>query len=590
MNGPEHAPPPQTARLVALIRPMAAQAPGLFDIGALLFIASVAWGVSQLSAEWRAPQGSTVEIDLRLSALPLYTFFSLCRGLAAFAASFAFTLIYGYAAARVRNADKVLLPLLDVLQSIPVLSFMPGLVLGLAALFPRNNVGLELAAILSIFTGQVWNMTFSFHASLRSIPPELMEAGRVYRFGWWRRFTRIELPFSTVPLIWNGMMSMAGGWFFLTINEAFRLGDRDFRLPGVGAYMSVAIDRDDHAAMAGAVFAMVAMIVLLDQLFWRPLVAWAEKFKVQELGGDKAESWLLTLLQQSRLSALLRAARKQAKVTARLVAGRTGSATLAECAPPRVPVLSRGRADLLGLLLVLVPLGLLTLWGAGKLIALLALLHAGDWIGLFRAAGLTFLRTTAAVALGTLWTVPAGIYIGTHPRASRVLQPLVQVAASFPAPMLFPLVLLVLARLHVGLGLGSIALMMLGTQWYILFNVTAGAMGIPAELKEAATVYRFGKWRTWTRVLLPGVFPQLVTGWVTAAGGAWNASIVSEYIHAGGEVKVTEGLGASISRATELSQFPMLAAATLLMAVLVVGINRVFWHRLYALAERKYSL
>jgi NitT/TauT family transport system permease protein len=209
---------------------------------------------------------------------------------------------------------------------------------------------------------------------------------------------------------------------------------------------------------------------------------------------------------------------------------------------------------------------------------------------LLRAAGLTFLRTSLAVVLGTLWTVPAGIYIGTHPKASRVLQPLVQVAASFPAPMLFPLVLLVLAKLDIGLGLGSVALMMLGTQWYILFNVTAGAMGIPAELKEAATVYRFGKWRTWTRVLLPGVFPQLVTGWVTAAGGAWNASIVSEYIHAGGEVKFTEGLGATISRATELEQFPLLAAGTLLMAVLVVGINRFFWHRLYALAERKYSL
>jgi NitT/TauT family transport system permease protein len=589
MNGTEQAARPYT-RIAALIRPMAAQVPGLFDVAALAFIASVVWGVSQLSAEWRAPQTAAVEIDLSLSALPLYTFFSLCRGLAAFVASFLFTLLYGYAAARVRGADRVLLPLLDVLQSIPVLSFMPGLVLGLAAVFPRNNVGLELAAILSIFTGQVWNMTFSFHASLRSIPPELMEAGRIYRFGWWRRFRRIELPFSTVPLIWNGMMSMAGGWFFLTINEAFRLGDRDFRLPGVGAYMSVAIDKDDHAAMGAAVVAMILMIVVLDQLFWRPLVAWAEKFKVQELGGEKATSWLLDLLMQSRILWLLRLARKQAREAARLVSGTEGSQTLEQCAPPPQATLTAGKANALGLVIVMAPLGLFTLWGAGKLVALVAQLHAADWLSLLGAAGLTFARTTAAVILGTLWTVPAGIYIGTHPKASRILQPLVQVAASFPAPMLFPLVLLVLAKIHVTLGLGSIALMMLGTQWYILFNVTAGAMSIPAELKEAATVYRFSRWRYWKRVLLPGVFPQLVTGWVTAAGGAWNASIVSEYVHAGGEVLVTDGLGATISRATELERFPLLAASTLLMAVLVVGLNRFFWHRLYALAERKYSL
>ena len=587
MNALGHAPASATTRVAALIRPIA-RAPGLFDLAALLFIGLAAWGVSELATEWRMPQGSGFEVDLSLSALPLYTFFSLCRGLAAFALSFFFTLVYGYAAARVKHADRVLLPLLDVLQSIPVLGFMPGLVLALAALFPRSNVGLELAAILMIFTGQVWNMTFSFHASLRSIPPELMEAGQIYRFGWWRRFTRIELPYSTVGLIWNGMMSMAGGWFFLTINEAFRLGDRDFRLPGVGAYMSVAIDKNDRPAMLGAVIAMITMIVTLDQLFWRPLVAWAEKFKTQELGGSQAESWLLNLLRRSRLSAIFRAARRQAQDAARKVSGAEGVATLAECAPPPAKM-SSGRADTIGLLLVMVPLGALAIWGSGKLVGLLAVLEWAEWISLFRASGLTLLRTTVAVILGTLWTVPAGIYIGTHPRASRLLQPLVQVAASFPAPMLFPLVLLVLAQLHVGLGWGSIALMVLGTQWYILFNVIAGAMSIPTELTEATTVYRFGKWRTWTRLLIPAVFPQLVTGWVTAAGGAWNASIVSEYVHAGGQVLVTEGLGATISKAAETGHFPLLAAGVLIMAFLVVGINRFFWHRLYALAERKYS-
>jgi NitT/TauT family transport system permease protein len=578
--------PPAQPLGAASIRP-SARAPGLFDLVALLFIGLAVWGLTQLSAEWQAPQLVGFEVDLSLSALPLYTFFSLCRGLAAFFLSFVFTLLYGYAAARVQYADRVLLPLLDVLQSIPVLGFMPGLVLALAALFPRSNTGLELAAILMIFTGQVWNMTFAFHASLRAIPNELLEAGRIYRFGFWRRFTRIELPFATVGLIWNGMMSMAGGWFFLTINEAFRLGDRDFRLPGVGAYMSAAIDSGNRTAMVGAVVAMVAMIVLLDQLFWRPLVAWAEKFKVQDIGGAQADSWLLDLLRRSRLLRLLEEARDRARRAAARVAGAEGAATLP---PPPVRKTVSSTGQLAGFAVVFVPLLIFGLWGSGKLVALLAQLRLAEWVALLRAAGLTLVRTTIAVAIGTLWAVPAGIYIGTHPKASRVLQPLVQVAASFPAPMLFPLVLLVLDRLHVGLGVGSIALMVLGTQWYILFNVVAGAMSIPAELQEAARIYRFGRLRLWTQVLLPGVFPALITGWVTAAGGAWNASIVSEYVHANGQVRVAEGLGATISKAAEEGQFPMLAAGVLLMAILVVGINRLFWHRLYALAERKYSL
>jgi NitT/TauT family transport system permease protein len=548
------------------------------DVLAIGFFIVLLYGLFVVQSQWRAPARVAVDIDLHLSALPLYTFFSLCRGLAAFALSFIFTLVYGYVAARVRGADRVMLPVLDILQSIPVLGFMPGVVLALASLFPHTNTGLELAAVLMIFTGQVWNMTFSFYHSLRAIPNDLLEASRVYRFGWWRRFTRVELPYSTVGLVWNGMMSMAGGWFFLTINEAFRLGDRDFRLPGVGAYMSVAIDRGNTSAMVAAVIAMVTMIVVVDQLMWRPLVAWSNKFKFEDVGASTvAKSWVLDLVRRTRLYAWLR--------------GRGERPTKARGSKPKPPSTPTsplvGRAISIGALVGFVAL---CLWGGYALVGLLSTLTASAWLDIARASGFTLVRTTIAVALGSLWAIPAGVYIGTHPRASHVLQPIVQIAASFPAPMLFPLVLLVLAKADVSLSIGSVVLMMLGTQWYVLFNVIAGAMSIPHELHEAATVYRFTRRQRWKRVYLPGVFPHLVTGWVTAAGGAWNASIVSEYIHANGTLRTTDGLGALISRAAEGEQFALLAAGVLAMAIVVVAINRTFWKRLYDLAERKYAL
>jgi NitT/TauT family transport system permease protein len=429
-----------------------------------------------------------------------------------------------------------------------------------------------------IFTGQVWNMTFSFYHSLRAIPPELMEAASIYRFGWWRRFTRIELPYSTVGLVWNGMMSMAGGWFFLTINEAFRLGDRDFRLPGVGAYMSVAIDSGNGKAQFAAVVAMIVMIVVVDQLFWRPLVAWSEKFKFEDVGGgEPASSWVLDLLRRSELF----------RGFGRWLAGlfkRAPKPAMRASAPASARKTSPGFFVVAGVL------GIACVWGTLRLVELLSHLHASAWRDIATASGLTLVRTSAAVVLGSIWTIPAGIYIGTHPKASRLLQPIVQIAASFPAPMLFPVVLAGLAALRVSLGFGSIALMVLGTQWYILFNVIAGAMSIPHDLVEAAQIFRYGRPQRWRLLMLPGVFPTLVTGWVTAAGGAWNASIVAEYVHEGSHVLKTHGLGALISTAAEQGDLPLLAAGVLAMAGLVVLVNRLFWKQLYTLAERKYSL
>jgi NitT/TauT family transport system permease protein len=547
----------------------------------LLAVGGLIWGLSRLGAEATGPMRAKVEIDLSLSALPKYTFFSLMRGFAAFVLSFFFTLGYGYAAAKNRAAERVLLPLLDILQSIPVLGFMPGVVLALVALFPDSNIGLELGSVILIFTGQVWNMTFSFYHSLRNIPPELVEAARLYRFGWWRTFRTLELPFSTVGLVWNGMMSMAGGWFFLAASEAMVLGDKDFRLPGIGAYMSVATDKGDLGAMLGAIVAMVVMIIVVDQIFWRPLVAWSEKFNVGDTKqAEEPTSWVLDLLHHS---GLLRGIREGLDA---LLPERVRPID-----PRNVKDTNRPHPWAGGVQLVVFgAFGLLAAWGAFRLVDFLRAVSWPTWRQLLYASSLTLLRTTIAVAVGTLWAVPVGVAIGRSPKLARILQPLVQIASSFPAPMVFPLVLAAFGALGVGLNFSSVVLMMLGTQWYVLFNVIAGAMNIPHDLEEAAVVYQFTRAQRWRRLYLPGIFPQLVTGWVTAAGGAWNASIVSEFVHYKGADHVAVGLGGLISAAAAAGNFRELAAGVVTMAVLVVAINRLLWKRLYHLAESRYAL
>jgi len=551
------------------------------DLALLAALGGAIYGLVNVAGQWSGTLRPTVEIDLSPWALPGYAFLSLTRGLAAYVLSLAFTLVYGYWAAKDQVAERVLIPTLDILQSIPVLGFMPGLVLALVAAFPRSNVGLELASVLMIFTGQVWNMTFSFYHSLRTVPKDFEEVATLGRFTWWQRLRWVDLPFSTIGLVWNSMMSMAGGWFFLMVSEAFVLGDRSFQLPGLGSYMSVAVAKGDRAAMALAVLAMVVMIVLLDQLLWRPVVVWAQKFRADESGQAAAmESWFLELLRRSRIlswvGGRIRAARRETRHTA--------SASKAPAAG--VP---GSRARVVSMVLFVALLAGMALGSIG-LVRLLAKVQGGQWRGIGVASLLTLVRVLAAIAFGTLWTVPAGIAIGLSPRLSRTLQPVVQVVASFPAPMLFPAVVAVLSAAGVGLGWGSIVLMLLGTQWYILFNVIAGAVAIPADLREAARLYRVGTWQRFRILYLPAVFPYLVTGWVTAAGGAWNASIVSEYVSFQGRELVANGLGARISVAAAAGDFPVLAAAIAVMAVVVVLFNRLVWRRFHHLAEMRFSL
>ncbi len=517
------------------------------------------------------------------------------RGLLAYAISLTFTLLYGYWAAKDRAAERVLIPLLDILQSIPVLGFLPGLILALVALFPHSNIGLELAAVIMIFTGQAWNMTFSYYHSLQSVPLDMREVATVYRFSWWQRLRELELPYATIGLVWNSMMSMAGGWFFLMITESFELKDQDFRLPGLGSYMSVAVKEGRVDAMLWAILAMVFMIVGLDQLLWRPITVWAQKFRVEEGGYQEAmSSWFLDFLHRSRL--LENAANLYRRFKTQREAKRTRqklrrSAVQSHDSTATFESVSVGHGAAIFSLALLAVLWLLLAYGAWRLIHLLYHVTGPEWVILIASAYLTLERVLISTAVGTLWALPAGLAIGLSPRLSRILQPVVQVAASFPAPMLFPLVIALLKWAGVSLGWGSILLMLLGTQWYILFNVVAGAMAIPADLKEAARSYRLNTWQRFKMLYAPSVFPYLVTGWVTAAGGAWNASIVAEYVVSRNQkVLTTDGLGAQISVAASAENFPMLAASVLVMSILVVTFNRTVWKRLYHLAETKYSL
>ncbi|HLI87303.1 MAG TPA: ABC transporter permease subunit [Ktedonobacteraceae bacterium] len=567
---------------------------GVVDLAIILAgLAACAFLISAAS-RWAAPLTPVVSIDLSFTALPLYAGYSLLRMLLGYILSLVFTLVYGHIAATHRRASVIMIPVLDILQSIPILSFLPAVILALVAAFPHSNLGLELASVLLIFTSQAWNMTFSYYHSARTVPADLREVATITRLRPWQRFFKLELPSGMIGLIWNSMMSWAGGWFFLMASEQFTLGSRSFQLPGLGSYLQVAANEGNTGAILLGLATLIALIILLDFFFWRPLVAWADKFKVEvSSGADEPHSPVLDLLRHSALIDFVnrRVFRPAGSLLARILnrlqpvpSVETSMAAQKE-KQPRVPTFRRIVSWAL-----LVALALLTLLGLWLMVRLLARVSLATWGELVVAACVTWLRTLAALAIGVAWTVPLGVAIGLSPRWSRRLQPVVQIVASIPATALFPILLLALVDLPGGLSLAAILLMLLGTQWYILFNVIAGAMAIPGDLREATTVYHVTGWRRWRTLILPAIFPYLVTGLITASGGAWNASIVSEYVQFNHHTVSTLGLGANIASAAAAGNFSVLLAGTLLMALVVVLLNRLVWKRLYALAERRYTL
>jgi NitT/TauT family transport system permease protein len=430
-------------------------------------------------------------------------------------------------------------------------------------------------------------MAFSFYTSLKSIPRELMEATSINRFSRWQRLFQLELPFGAIGLVWNSIVSVANGWFFLMVCEMFPVGSRNFRLPGLGSYLQTAAAHGDFAAVTWGLITMVLIIVITDQLLWRPLIAWSDKFKFETVeSGDRVTSPVLDALRNSSVIGIIN------RYTFKPMAERfyLDLAARRKRRRPK-PVDDKPRRGAAAIYLT-AAVAVLAVVGVAAFHALLLLkgMHRSDLLHLLAGAALTLVRVNAALLIGSLWTIPVGVAIGFNPKLSQILQPIAQIAASFPATALFPLILVALARIGIGLGIGSVVLMLLAAQWYILFNVIAGAQAIPSELREVATLFRFQDVQRWTTVILPGIFPFLITGLITASGGAWNASIVAEYFQLKGSTLATTGLGAQISAASSDGNYPVLLAATMIMALIVVTINRLVWRPLYHLAETRYRL
>ncbi|MEO8970141.1 MAG: ABC transporter permease subunit [Ktedonobacteraceae bacterium] len=568
---------------------------GFIDLLVLLALVSAIAFLVTAAARWAAPLTPAVKIDLSPTVLPLYAGYSLLRMILGYLLSLIFTLIYGQIAATNRQAETVMVPVLDILQSIPILSFLPLVILALVAAFPHSNVGLELASVIFIFTSQAWNMTFSFYHSVRTLPTDLQEVAIVTRLRPWRRFLTLVVPSSMIGLIWNSMMSWAGGWFFLMASEQFTLGSKSFQLPGLGSYLQAAANAGNTSAIILGLLTLILLIILLDLLFWRPLVAWADKFKVEmSSGADTPHSPVLDALRRSALLATL--SRRIFAPIGRWIAALLdrfqplpGDSIVPDAGEQQHPPASFSIRRIVNWAITAL-LAIVVLIGLWFMLQLLIQVPLATWGTLIVATLLTWLRTLIALAVGVAWTVPVGVAIGLSPRWSRRLQPVVQVVASIPATAVFPILLLALVGLPGGLSFAAILLMLLGTQWYILFNVIAGAMAIPSDLREATSVYHVSGWRRWRTLILPAIFPYLITGMLTASGGAWNASIVSEYVQFHSHTFSTPGLGASIAAAAAAANYPVLTAGTLLMAIVVVFINRMLWKRLYALAERRYTL
>jgi NitT/TauT family transport system permease protein len=559
--------------------------PNRWDVVAFPLVFGLLLLAAKGAHETLAPLSALKEpvVSLDPVNLPEYALRTTLRMMAAMIASLLFTITYGTLAAKSRRAELLLVPLLDILQSVPVLGYISFTVVFFMSLFPGRVAGAEAAAIFAIFTSQAWNMTFSFYQSLRTVPRDLAEATHSFRFSAWQRFWRLEIPFAMPGLVWNMMMSMSGGWFFVVASEAITVGDRTITLPGIGAYLARATAERDLAAVAWVVLAMIAVIILYDQLMFRPLVAWADKFRFEQTAAQTApSSWFLDLLQRSRLFRTLTS---------------PGSVMLHWLARQRFAPLrgevSRARAqgstivDLLWFIAVLAAAALAA-WNITDFVA--AGVGWGDVLEALKLGFFTLTRVVVLIVVASLIWVPIGVEVGLRPMLAEKIQPLAQFLAAFPANLLFPVFVVAIVHFHLNPDIWLSPLIILGTQWYILFNVIAGTTAYPNDFREAATNFRMRGWQWWRQVMLPGIFPYFVTGAITAAGGAWNASIVAEAV-SWGDTKVTaHGLGAYIAENTAAGDYPKIVLGIAVMSMLVSLFNRMLWRPLYSYAEDRLRL
>jgi NitT/TauT family transport system permease protein len=538
----------------------------------------LAFGAKEMATPYSV--GQQLPISLDPAYLPYYLLRTTLRMFIALGVSLVFSFVFAAVASKSRTAEKILVPMVDILQSIPILGFLSITVTGFIALFPGSLLGVECAAIFAIFTSQAWNMALSLYQSIRTVPSELNEAARVFRLSGWQRFWRLELPYATPALLWNMMLSMSGGWFFVVASEAITVSNQDIKLPGIGSYIAAAIDQQNLHAIFYAIIAMAVGILAYDQLFFRPLLAWADKFRFEDTQSNTAQqSWVLDLLRRGKLTRALSLdlARRGERALGWFRRGYDGTSVRAR---GRTTNPLRERA----VDAVLTALALIAVW------RLAVFVHAEvGWSEALRVLGLggiTLVRVMVLIALASVIWVPLGIMIGLRPRLSQRIQALAQLLAAFPSNLLFPLAVVAIVAFNLNPEIWLSPLMIFGTQWYILFNVVAGASTIPSELRYAADNLGLKGWLKWKRFYLPAVFPSFVTGAITASGGSWNASIVAEVVTWGKTTLTATGLGGYIAEMTEKGDFPRIALGIGVMCIFVMGLNRFFWRRLYLQAEK----
>jgi NitT/TauT family transport system permease protein len=561
--------------------------PNVWDVVALILVIGalvlIVYAGNQTAAPLSALNVRPVSLDP--ANLPLYALRTTMRMLLAIVCSIIFTFIYAALAAKSRRAEMVLIPLLDILQSVPILGFLTFTVVFFMNLFPGRVLGAELACVFAIFTSQAWNMTFSMYQSMRNVPKDLEEASQSFHLSGWQRFWRLDVPFAMPGLIWNTMMSMSGGWFFVVASEAITVGDTTVTLPGIGSYVALAIKQQNLPAIGYAMLAMFLVILAYDQFLFRPVVAWADKFRFEQTAAASAPtSWMLDLFRSTRALRVLTypfAALNKAVSNLHIrLPSRFRSAKRASGPPSPI-------ADALWLAFIIAS----TSYAAWKVYEYLsATLRPSDVLSAFGYGFMTLARVVVLIALATLIWVPVGVWIGLRPKLAERIQPLAQFLAAFPANLAFPVFVVIIVRYGLNPNVWLSPLMILGTQWYILFNVIAGASAFPTDLREAAGSFHLKGWRWWTKVILPGIFPYYITGAITASGGSWNASIVAEVASWGDTHLTASGLGAYIATATEAGDFPRVVLGIAVMCILVTLFNRLLWRPLYAFGERRLRL